>query len=70
MKEKWELCYLDLHSSTPFSTTTDVFILSPDGEKVTKNAEDYKKVICELLAEGWEPYAVQGIQHYFRRRIS
>lgn len=66
MNEKWEMCVVS-------TGTNSKLIYSSHGEQksIFKSGE-LGKVICDLLANGWEPFSVDLIPliYYFRRRIS
>ena len=68
MNEQWEMCICSLYDGIRITK------YSPQGvERETKRGVEDEE-ICQLLAEGWEPYAsaaeIQARVLYFRRCIS
>jgi len=68
MADLWEICRID---------SSSWFVYSPSGYKEKNfdflggnNIPKQNEKISELLAQGWEPYAVDNGTHYFRRHIS
>jgi len=72
MNEQWEICSLVIntlpqHFIEPDTTVTKK-VHSPSGFEATDFMfSEYDQLICDLLADGWEPY--NGIKT-FRRRFS
>lgn len=69
MTEQWEICEIRRHSST-FITEVEKITFTTRGEQKSKSTGNYAQVMCETLAEGWEPFAVDHGVKYFRRRVS
>ncbi len=79
MNEKWEMCLL-ISSELPVKHFKTIFTPSEVKRSVFRQ-DEFQKKICELLAEGWEPYhtVIDHIQaqgrdqkttvNYFRRRV-
>lgn len=41
-----------------------------DFEIIANGNPDIKRILSKRGADGWEPYAISGIYHYFKRPLS
>jgi hypothetical protein len=77
MTEKWELCRLS-KAYPNFSFKGEVMFYSSSGCQFKEfKPGQYDDQICQLLADGWEPFQVIRIPEndvatvqFFRRRVS
>ena len=74
MNEQWEICTIEFVTIEIPLLMLNKMKFSPTGAERSKlKLGNQEKEICQLLADGWEPYAVTGegkFTYCFRRRIS
>ena len=78
MTEQWEMCEVaaaaDSIADAMLEKCHKIIFSSTGVQKSNFPMKDYEKLVCEFLAEGWEPF--QSVFHFkggvvtFRRRVS
>jgi hypothetical protein len=77
MADQWEMCEISYdfdhvffytpEGATGFTLGAFLRNYDPSFESLG-NTEDSRLVICRLLSEGWEPFAEDGHEYFFRRQ--
>jgi hypothetical protein len=75
MAQKWQMCNCGIrqisffHPDKPFASITPAeYVKSKGGTPGKWSDDEIQQVIPYILADGWEPYAVYGSEHYLFKK--